>query len=59
VPEHGVGAIIGKGGGNLRDICARSGAKVQVAKQEDPSTTPGERRIDMSGSAQQVRPIRS
>ena len=54
-----MGAIIGKGGGNLRDICARSGAKVQVAKQEDPSTTPGERRIDMSGSAQQVRPIRS
>jgi len=53
VPETSVGAIIGKAGMFLKNICRLSGAQVNVSK--DTSEAPaGERKIDIIGTAEQV-----
>jgi far upstream element-binding protein len=53
VPSNFVGLIIGKGGEQIRDLQARTGATVQVAKENLPGTN--ERSVTISGSVEQVR----
>jgi far upstream element-binding protein len=53
VPSNFVGLIIGKGGEQIRDLQARTGATVQVDKENIPGTN--ERVVTISGSVEQVR----
>ena len=53
VPSNVVGLIIGKGGESIRDLQERTGARVQVAKENLPGTN--DRVVTVSGSEQQIR----
>ncbi|ORY95655.1 hypothetical protein BCR43DRAFT_493376 [Syncephalastrum racemosum] len=55
VPNHMVGLVIGKGGENLKKIENMSGTRLQFA----PDMGEQERRLDMSGEADQVKIARN
>lgn len=49
-----ISGIIGRGGANIRDVIARSGARVNVSQKDAPDRVPGERTVTIVGSADQV-----
>lgn len=49
-----ISGIIGRGGANIRDIIARSGARVNVSQKDAPDRVPGERTVIIVGTAEQV-----
>lgn len=48
------GAIIGKGGSNIRDISQTSGAKVEVQRRDQYEDRTAERMVTLEGTPEQV-----
>jgi len=51
VDSRSVGRIIGRGGSKIRDLQDESGAKIQVARDDDGS---GQKSVEISGSADEI-----
>ena len=49
VPDDKVGLIIGKGGAAIRELQSVSGAKIQVAKEDEASTNNNTRPVTLTG----------
>lgn len=54
VPNQNVGAVIGKGGETMKQLIARSGAKIQVLKDADHNPADPQRPITLTGRKEQV-----
>lgn len=48
-----VGVVIGKGGDTIKSLQLQSGARIQIAKESDPSNM-ASRDVDLVGTAEQV-----
>jgi len=53
VPNGSAGVIIGKGGSNIKEIVAKSGARVQLAQKEDMVRGHDERVVTVTGAMEQ------
>lgn len=51
VDSRSVGRIIGRGGSKIRDLQDESGAKIQVARDEDST---GQKQVEISGTEEEI-----
>jgi len=58
VPNDKVGLVIGKGGGTIKELEGRSGARVQITPDSQWQSNPKPRPIQLSGTAQQLEYVK-